>query len=152
MHWYVCLQGNMGAQQALVAGMQSLAAAGPVLLLVDNAEDAIVSGAQYLPTLLGQIAASMSNLKLLITSRMPLQLPQDAGMPGLTTTSVAAMEVSAAAGLLKTYAPKLAGEDAEGLARMCGGIPLVLKLAGQAAASNRLDMQVGRVWCSLTAE
>jgi tetratricopeptide (TPR) repeat protein len=85
-----------------------------VLILADDARDA----AQVRPLL------APASCALLITSRMRFTLP------GMTTIDLEQLPAETASTLLRTICPRLSEAEAQALERMCGSLPLALRVSG----------------------
>lgn len=127
-----------------------------LLLLLDNAEDLVV-GAAYL----AELVAHAPSLKLLVTSRTPLQIQPEhlldlQGLPVPTTTG--ALETTAASQLFLAQAQRLRAElvltpvEREALVQLCQllqGLPLALVLAASWTRTLRINELVTELSQSL---
>jgi tetratricopeptide (TPR) repeat protein/DNA-binding XRE family transcriptional regulator len=84
------------------------------LILADDARDA----AQVQPLL------PPAGCALLVTSRQRFSLP------GMTSVDLEVLSDVAAVSLLRSVCPRLADGEARTLARLCGGLPLALRISG----------------------
>jgi tetratricopeptide (TPR) repeat protein len=98
-----------------------------VLLLLDNA-----AGPEQLRNLLPPAGCA-----LVVTSRRRFTLP------GLTACDLDALPLAAAAALLRSLAGRVSAAEAEAVARLTGGLPQALRLAG-ALLAKRPDLSPGR--------
>ena len=75
---------------------------------------------------------------LLITSRVPI-----APDHGVLQYTLGSLDTDASRALLRSFAPSLAQQEADAAADMCGGVPLLLRRAGDALQTGQIILEVG---------
>ncbi|PNH07438.1 hypothetical protein TSOC_006113 [Tetrabaena socialis] len=119
-------------------------AAGAVLLVVvDNAEDPIAGpGCAHLMGLLDQVQAGVPGARLLITSREAVP-GGDTGSLTIHHHTLPELQQEDAAQVVRRYVDDelVSADEVAEVARICGGIPLVLRLVADALKSGRVVME-----------
>ncbi|KAG2487434.1 hypothetical protein HYH03_014001 [Edaphochlamys debaryana] len=118
-------------------GGPASAGAVAVVMVVDNAEDALLQpeAVEALRGLLGKVLFEAPTVRLLVTSRKPL----GEGL-GLEERRVGAISPEAATQVLQKAVAGLSHAEAADGAKACHGVPLVLSLAAGILAASKLTL------------
>ena len=135
IHSFRPLERLPDGEDALEGLYHSVLAGKRVLLLFDNAH-----GPEQLHRLLPQAGCAM-----IVTSRRRFALPD------VQTQDLDALPTGEAEALLRSIAPRLQAEEAAEIGRLCGWLPLALRLAGSVLA-ERDDLSVKRYLERLRAD
>ncbi|KXZ50181.1 hypothetical protein GPECTOR_17g818 [Gonium pectorale] len=153
----VCTAVGAEKEEELPSKLRQLVTRGSLLVVVDNAEDALNAGMEGRAKLVGLLeqlftataaggggsGESSGAVKLVVTSRptpQPLELPPGCAAK-LETRVVGAMGPEEAAELLRRTCEDLAPEEVRDICAACACVPLVVRLAGEALAAGRTTVK-----------
>ncbi|PNH07436.1 hypothetical protein TSOC_006108 [Tetrabaena socialis] len=114
-----------------------------LLVVVDNAEDPIAgSGCAHFTALLEQIQAGVPQARLLITSREAVP-GGDIGSLAVHHHTLPELQQGDAEQVVRRYVDDelISADEVAEVARICGGIPLVLRLVADALKSGRVVVE-----------
>ncbi|KAF5833549.1 hypothetical protein DUNSADRAFT_10081 [Dunaliella salina] len=118
------------------AALRSQTYGGPAFLLVDNAEDPASGSYTEFDNLISKLAAEAL---LVVTSRVPI------AEACLQQYRLGGISAGPCTWLLRQTAPDLNDEELREAVQLCKGVPLIVRLVGDAFASGRLTVQDVRV-------
>ncbi|GIL78574.1 hypothetical protein Vretifemale_7987 [Volvox reticuliferus] len=120
-------------------GMASRPPPMQVLVVVDNAEDALLhpGAAESVRGLLSKVLREAPSVRMLITSRVTLGMCS----AGLTERPVGAIAADAATLLIRSVAADLTEAEAASVADACKCVPLLLCLVAEALVAGRLTLE-----------
>ncbi|GLD97009.1 hypothetical protein PINS_up005692 [Pythium insidiosum] len=103
------------------------------LLVLDKMEELMDEDEEQTQNLLSKIVALSPNTRLLVASR---RIPHVAGVSA-SSLSLTQLPMHMATHLLRLMAPTCSKNDAQRLAKICGGLPLAIRVVGRALANAR---------------